>query len=158
LGSVRILSFQSGLHDASAAAFEDYRLVAAVQEERLRREKGWGNDVPWLAIDEVLRIAGWARNEVDVIALIRGVFPLHYFSFPLPRDIYYTVRKHLGRERLNRDLSNAINRSGTGHDKLFRSERFSPRMGFARIPNYASSIIMKRMRWRLCSSPIGTRR
>jgi predicted NodU family carbamoyl transferase len=95
LGSVRILSFQSGLHDASAAAFEDYRLVAAVQEERLRREKGWGNDVPWLAIDEVLRIAGWARNEVDVIALIRGVFPLHYFSFPLPRDIYYTVRKHL---------------------------------------------------------------
>src|SRR6185437_16677999 len=58
--SVRILSFQSGLHDASAAAFEDYRLVAAVQEERLRREKGWGDDVPWLAIDEVLRIAGWS--------------------------------------------------------------------------------------------------
>jgi len=127
---VRILSFQSGLHDASAAAFEDYRLVAAVQEERLRREKGWGNDVPWLAIDEVLRIAGWARNEVDVIALIRGVFPLHYFSFPLPRDIYYTVRKHLGRERLHRDLSNAINRSGTGHDKLFRSERFLAENGF----------------------------
>ena len=36
---MKILSFQSGLHDASAAAFEDYRLVAAVQEERLRREK-----------------------------------------------------------------------------------------------------------------------
>jgi len=127
---VRILSFQSGLHDASAAAFEDYRLVAAVQEERLRREKGWGNDVPWLAIDEVLRIAGWTRNEVDVIAAIRGVFPLHFFSFPLPRDVYYTVRKHLGRERLNRDLSNAITRSGTGEDKLFRSDRFLAENGF----------------------------
>jgi carbamoyltransferase len=127
---VRILSFQSGLHDASAAAFEDYRLVAAVQEERLRREKGWGNDVPWLAIDEVLRIAGWTRNEVDAIALIRGVFPLHYFSFPLPRDLYYAVRKHLGRERLNRDLSNAINRSGTDDNRLFRADRFLAENGF----------------------------
>jgi carbamoyltransferase len=127
---VRILSFQSGLHDASAAAFEDYRLVAAVQEERLRREKGWGNDVPWLAIDEVLRIAGWARNEVDVIAAIRGVFPLHYFSFPLSRDVYYTVRKHLGRERLHRDLSHAINRSGGDADHLFRADRFLVENGF----------------------------
>jgi carbamoyltransferase len=127
---VRILSFQSGLHDASAAAFEDYRLVAAVQEERLRREKGWGNDVPWLAIDEVLRIAGWTRNEVDVIAAIRGVFPLHYYSFPLSRDIYYTVRKHLGRERLNRDLSHAINRSGKDADRLFRADRFLAENGF----------------------------
>src|SRR5580700_5924089 len=104
---MRILSFQSGLHDASAAAFEDYRLVAAVQEERLRREKGWGNDVPWLAIDEVLRIAGWSRHDVDVIAAIRGVFPLHYFKFPLHRDLYYTLRKGLGYERLSRDLSYA---------------------------------------------------
>jgi carbamoyltransferase len=127
---VRILSFQSGLHDASAAAFEDYRLVAAVQEERLRREKGWGNDVPWLAIDEVLRVAGWTRNEVDVVAAIRGVFPLHYFSFPLARDVYYTVRKHMGRERLNRDLSNAINRSGTGDEQLFRADRFLAENGF----------------------------
>jgi len=74
---VRILSFQSGPHDASAAAFEDYRLIAAVQEERLRREKSWGADVPWLAIDEVLRIAGWSRFDVDAIALIRGTFPVH---------------------------------------------------------------------------------
>jgi len=127
---VRILSFQSGLHDASAAAFEDYRLVAAVQEERLRREKGWGDDVPWLAIDEVLRIAGWARNEVDAIALIRGAFPLHYFNFPLYRDLYYAMRKHLGRERLNRDLSHAANRSGTPCEQLFRTDRFLALNGF----------------------------
>ena len=127
---MRILSFQSGLHDASAAAFEDYRLVAAVQEERLRREKGWGDDVPWLAIDEVLRIAGWARNEVDAIALIRGAFPLHYFNFPLYRDLYYAMRKHLGRERLNRDLSHAANRSGTPCEQLFRTDRFLALNGF----------------------------
>src|SRR5215475_9207856 len=100
---MRILAFQSGLHDASAAAFDDYQLVAAVQEERLRREKGWGNDVPWLAIDEVLRIAGWSRYDVDVVASIRGVFPLHYFRFPLYRDLYYTLRKGIGYERQQRD-------------------------------------------------------
>ncbi|HXW23374.1 MAG TPA: carbamoyltransferase C-terminal domain-containing protein [Xanthobacteraceae bacterium] len=127
---MRILSFQSGLHDASAAAFEDYRLIAAVQEERLRREKSWGGDVPWLAIDEVLRIAGWSRNDVDVIALIRGVFPLHYFRFPLPRDVYYAVRRSLGRERLTRDLANASARTGRDSYALFRVDRFIGENGF----------------------------
>src|SRR4030095_16682739 len=78
---MHILAFQSGLHDASAAAFEDYRLGAGIAEERLRREKGWGNDIPWRAIDEVLQIAGWSREDVDAIATIHGIFPLHYFRF-----------------------------------------------------------------------------
>ena len=93
---MQILAFQSGLHDASAAAFEDYRLVAAIAEERLRREKGWGNDVPWVAIDEVLHIAGWSRGDVDAIATIHGVFPLHYFRFSPMRELYYKTRKVLG--------------------------------------------------------------
>src|ERR1044071_1270800 len=107
---MRILAFQSGLHDASAAAFDDYRLIAAVQEERLRREKGWGNDVPWLAIDEVLRIAGWSRHDVDAIAAIRGTFPLRYFRFSPARELYYATRKALGRERTHRDLSHVSTR------------------------------------------------
>jgi carbamoyltransferase len=127
---VRILAFQSGLHDASAAAFDDYQLIAAVQEERLRREKGWGNDVPWLAIDEVLRIAGWSRYDVDVIASICGVFPLHYFRFPLYRDLYYTLRKGIGHERLQRDLSQAAIRCGKHPSTLFRADRFLAENGF----------------------------
>src|SRR6185295_2473121 len=122
---MRILAFQSGLHDASAACFEDYRLIAAVQEERLRREKGWGNDVPHLAIDEVLRIAGWSRADVDVIATIRGTFPLHYFRFSPARELYYAARKVLGRERTSRDLSHVCTRHGTSDSyKLFRTDRF----------------------------------
>ncbi len=122
---MRILAFQSGLHDGSAAAFEDYRLVAAVHEERLRRIKGWGDDVPWLAIDEVLRIANWSRWDVDAIATIRGVFPLHYFRFGPLRDVYYTARKHMGRERLNRDLSHICTRNGTANAaRFFHTDRF----------------------------------
>ena len=101
--SMRILAFQSGLHDASAAVFEDYRLIAAVSEERLRREKGWGDDVPWLAIDEVLRIAGWSRFDVDAIATIRGIFPLHYFASPM-RELYHAARKRRPRAS-HRDIS-----------------------------------------------------
>jgi carbamoyltransferase len=127
---VRILSFQSGPHDASAAAFEDYRLVAAVQEERLRRDKGWGGDVPWLAIDEVLRIAGWSRFDVDAIALIRGTFPVHYLRFPLLRDVYYAVRRGFDRERLARDISMLSTRTGKQSEQLFRADRFIAENGF----------------------------
>jgi len=127
---VRILSFQSGPHDASAAAFDDYRLLAAVQEERLRREKSWGGDVPWLAIDEVLRIAGWSRFDVDAIALIRGIFPTHYLRFPLFRDLYYTARRSAGRERLSRDIAILSARTGKQSEQLFRADRFIAENGF----------------------------
>ena len=78
---MRILAIHAGMHDSSAAAFDDYELVAAVSEERLTRVKGSGEKVPWLAIDEVLRIAGWSRNDVDAIAMTRGFSDL---SLPLP--------------------------------------------------------------------------
>ena len=133
---MRILAFQSGLHDASAAVFEDYRLVAAVAEERLRRDKGWGNAIPWLAIDEVLQIAGWSRYDVDAIAAIRAVFPLHYFRFPLLRDVGYTMRKHLGRERVSRDLAAISARTGVGDsNKLFRTKLFLAENGFRQQTN-----------------------
>jgi carbamoyltransferase len=128
---VRILAFQSGLHDASAAVFEDYRLIAAVAEERLRRDKGWGNALPWLAIDEVLRVAGWSRYDVDAIAMIRAVFPLHYFRFSTLQDLGYTLRKHFGRGRTERDLAAISARTGNGDSySLFRSELFLAENGF----------------------------
>src|SRR5438552_18606463 len=101
---MHILAFQSGLHDASAGAFEDYRLAEAIAEERVRREKGWGNDIPWLAIDEVLHIAGCSQGDVEAIATIHGVFPLHYFRFSPMRALYYKTRTVLGQARLMGDL------------------------------------------------------
>jgi len=82
---LRILAIHAGLHDSSAAAFDDYQLVAAVSEERLTRVKGSGLSVPWLAIDEVLAIAGWRRTDVDAIASTRGWFATHNYKFSLPR-------------------------------------------------------------------------
>jgi hypothetical protein len=66
-----ILTAHTGIHDAGAALFEDYNLLAAVQLERLTRFKCDGRDHPDLAIDEVLSIAGKTRQDVDVAGFSR---------------------------------------------------------------------------------------
>src|SRR5262249_28955684 len=88
--ALRILAIHAGMHDSSAAAFDEYRLVAAASEERFTRVKGQGESIPWLAIDEVLRTAGWRRNDIDAIATTRGWFPTYHDRFSLPRELYYT--------------------------------------------------------------------
>ena len=101
---MRILSIHGWHHDIAAALFDDYNLIAAVQEERLTRIKSWGGGVPWLAIEEVLGIAGWNRRDIDVIALGCGIFPTRYLRFSLGRDLYYTTRRWFDRELPTRDI------------------------------------------------------
>jgi len=48
-----ILSLHFGIHDSAAALFDDYRIVAAIQKERLNREKKSGGP-PIDCIREVL--------------------------------------------------------------------------------------------------------
>ena len=122
---MRILAIHAGMHDSSAAAFDDYQMVAAVSEERLTRVKGSGESVPWLAIDEVLRIAGWSRRDVDAIATTRGWFATHDYKFPLWRELHYTFDRWRGRERTHRELAVLSHRFGvTDTHKLFRADRF----------------------------------
>ena len=122
---MRILAIHAGIHDASAAAFDGYEAVAAVAEERLTRVKGYGQSVPWLAIDEVLRVAGWRRNDVDVIATTRGFFPTLYERFPLWRELYYAIKRSSGREPSSRELAVLCHRFGVADThQLLRTERF----------------------------------
>ena len=80
-----ILSLLDGVHDSSAALFEDYHVVAAVQRERLTRRKK-DNGVPDDCIDEVLTIAGIKRDEIDVVVFQRSNFARFlYRSDPLRR-------------------------------------------------------------------------
>jgi len=113
------------MHDASAAAFDDYTLVAAVAEERFTRQKGEGRAVPWLAVDEVLHIAGWSRRDVDAIATTRGFFSTRYYEFPRWREVYYALR---GRDCDTRELAVLSNRFGIQDPHgLFRADRFRHR-------------------------------
>ena len=75
-----ILSVHTGSHDAAAALFDDYELLAAVQLERLTRIKCDGREHPDLAIDEVLSIAGATRQDADVICFSRSEFPTIFYK------------------------------------------------------------------------------
>jgi carbamoyltransferase len=127
---VRILAFHSGYHDSAAAAFDDYRCVAAVQQERLSREKSSGG-VPWLAIDEVLQIAGWTRRDVDAIATTRSLFPTSYLRNSLFKEIDYGVRRWLGTDISHRELARLCGRRKMcDSQSLFRVKHFLDDNGF----------------------------
>lgn len=74
-----ILAVHTGIHDAAAAVLMDYEVKAAVQLERLTRFKGDGRNYPDLCIEELLDMVGATRRDVDVLALTRSDFPVHYF-------------------------------------------------------------------------------
>jgi carbamoyltransferase len=76
---LRILGIHDG-HNAAAALLEDGRVVAAVQEERLNREKNW-NGFPSRSIEWVLRYAGAVPGDLDAVAL-NG----HHMPYPKDRD------------------------------------------------------------------------
>jgi hypothetical protein len=75
-----ILGIHPGIHDASAALYNDYDLLAAVQLERLTRVKSDGREFPNACIDEVLSIAGCARRDLDVVAVSRMAVPVEHFT------------------------------------------------------------------------------
>ncbi|HEY7610531.1 MAG TPA: carbamoyltransferase N-terminal domain-containing protein, partial [Alphaproteobacteria bacterium] len=75
-----ILGVHSGYHDACAALYDDYRLVAAVAQERMTRRKIDGGRVPTEAIDECLAIAGAAKKDVGALVLGRAAFPARFYS------------------------------------------------------------------------------
>jgi carbamoyltransferase len=76
-------------HDANAALFHDYRLVAAVAEERLTRVKGDGGRFPAEAVAACLREAGASAADVEVLALPRVDYPRKHYRWrahlPVPQ-------------------------------------------------------------------------
>src|SRR4029077_18683641 len=80
--SMIILGIHAGQHEPSATLFDDYRVLAAVQMERLNRIKGAGvlpGEWAWPCVDEVLSIHGLRRQDVDVVALTRSALPQTYY-------------------------------------------------------------------------------
>ena len=116
-----ILSLHSGPHDSSAALFDDYRLLAAVAEERLNRVKCSGG-FPVRSIAEVLRIAGVEQRHIDVLVCTRCLFPRRYLTHWRPHEKIREEFRHLiGREKM-RDLSVAVSKipGATAADVLDR--------------------------------------
>ncbi|MBM3508776.1 MAG: hypothetical protein FJX61_01370 [Alphaproteobacteria bacterium] len=96
-----ILGIHSGYHDACAALFDGYRLVAAVAQERLTRVKLDGGRLPREAIAEVLGSAGAAAADIEAIALSRSVYPLRFYThLPLRRRLGRAINRIRGRDKM----------------------------------------------------------
>ncbi|MFH4969074.1 carbamoyltransferase C-terminal domain-containing protein [Gaetbulibacter sp. M240] len=69
-----ILGLNYYFHDSSACVVKDGQLIAAIEEERLNRDKHTRR-FPMLAIDRCLKIAGLDYNDIDHIAV--SIKPTH---------------------------------------------------------------------------------
>jgi len=108
-----ILSVHWGVHDSSAALFDDYILVAAVQKERLTRVKKDGGD-PSVCVDEVLSIAGLDRSAVDVAVFSRMLVERSMLRASFARRLVENIQ---GKSAKTVDLAARLNRAGTTDPK-----------------------------------------
>lgn len=128
---MKILSCHAGYHDSAAAVFDEYRLLAAVQQERLTRKKSDGNGVPFACIDECLAITGISRQDIDVVVVTRGALPWRYYThFAGGRFVEGKVRQWLGKEKL-KSMALELRRSGgTQAEGIFNGRGFLVDLGF----------------------------
>jgi carbamoyltransferase len=86
---------------------DDYRVVAAVQEERLSRIKKNGGP-PHDCVAEVLSIGGVQASDVDVVVFSRAEFPREFYQTDLIRRWRDKIQGRTG----TRDLSTVLTKSG----------------------------------------------
>jgi carbamoyltransferase len=134
-----ILTIHTGNHDAGAALFEDYSLLAAVQLERLTRHKGEGRQhrvakvqLMDLCIDEVLAIAGARRKDVDVVGASRSEFiPEFYRKIGGPRWFREKFRRYVEKKHTPRYMIHEFLRYNTTRiDDIFNVAKFRRAGGF----------------------------
>lgn len=125
-----ILSIQSAGHDAAVSVFKDYQLIAAVQHERITRQKGQGG-WPEETIDEAIEIAGLSsRKEVDVVLISYSGILRRYIRFPGIYKLFnWYASKIRGKQciRLVRLLQKV---KSLDAKRFFRHERFLQDHGF----------------------------
>jgi len=134
-----VLGISNGGHDSSAALFRDGELIAAVSEERISRLKCQGGDIPQLAIDAVLAIAGASRRDVTDIGLMCGYFPEEYFRRLQARTEmwrkFVRFRRRIRLKPTERIWTGHIleeaKRAGIDYGDQFRRDLFLRKEGFA---------------------------
>lgn len=97
-----ILGLNAYHGDAAAAIFRDQTLIAATEEERIRRIKHWAG-LPTEAIKFCLKEAGIPPTALDVITVSRD--PLA----KLGHKIYYLAKKGKLTSQLNSRIKNSFN-------------------------------------------------
>lgn len=129
VGNEWILSIHSGPHDSSAALYRGYGMLSAIHQERMTRVKTDGG-FPDVAIDEVLRIAGIARADVDQLVMSRGSYPVKYMKFSAVQQLRFALHRKKGKERHKNIASQQISRNESNPLKIWDQEKFCREEGF----------------------------
>ncbi len=134
-----ILGLHTG-HEASAVLFQGTEVLAAVSNERLSRIKNDGGKLTDAATDEVLRIAGQKRPDIERLALLYTFYPEEYviresLAKELERRFVRWRRMRSGSARpqlLLDDFMGRLAQRGRTLDKHFLKHRFLATEGFGR--------------------------
>jgi carbamoyltransferase len=135
-----LLGIHNGVHDASACLFRDYRLIAAVSQERLTRRKNDGvavaEELPQRAIDECLAIAGIARRNIDVVCSTRSQFEMQTFRLSGKMWARQLCARLAGRRRLYQMTYMMRKQSTKRALQVFDVGGFQARHGFTKAMLY----------------------
>ena len=126
-----ILGVHTG-HDASAAIFKDFKLVAFTKEERISRIKCDGVNIPTLSINDCLKKASIEINDISAVALSRSYFSLNVYK-KTSKNFRNIIRRFfgLGGGR-NFILSNEMYFNNTNDEfELLNIERLRTELGVA---------------------------
>ena len=122
---MHILGIHPGYHDACAVLHDEYRLVAAVAQERMTRRKIDGGRVPVEAIEECLAIAGVDRSRIGAVVLGRGAFPSRFYShLPFTREVEAGLRRLIGKEKHKSMERECVRYGRSDSEAMFRAEAF----------------------------------
>jgi carbamoyltransferase len=116
-----ILGVHNGRHDAGAALFDEYRMIAAVALERMTRSKNAGGRFPDPAIDECLATAGIERQDIDVVVMSFELYARRYL-------------RGMGHEEGSEPISlvrEMVRRRTTDPHAIFNSELYLTEHGFS---------------------------
>ncbi len=127
-----ILSITTGAHDASAVLADDYKILAAIQTERLSRVKGAGGlEHLQETVNEALSIAGKQLSDVDVVAVARTMFWRHHFIWKMVKTIKYNLYNLIGKKRHSWLITRYIQLGEIDHRKAFNSQKFIKSLGLS---------------------------
>ncbi len=125
-----ILSLSTGFHDNSAVVADDYRILSAIQRERITRIKTDGGFQPEgslmpKTVAEALRIAGARPSDIGQVLISRGALPAECFRWHPLRRLRDAVRARLfGKKKKSLLSSQMVKRQTTDISRFFRSDVF----------------------------------
>jgi len=95
-----ILSLSHNIHDSSAVVADDYNILAAMQTERITRNKGDGQFAHVPTIHAALQVAGVKMSDVQVVLMTHGLGSAERFRWWFGKTLCYQILCAIGKKHI----------------------------------------------------------